>query len=210
MQSHLTRGRETLILSSGNLVLRSVELSKPIMVIGRRPYCDIALDDLTVSGEHASLSLEADRRILRDLRSRNRVFVNGQAINQASLVHGDMIQIGVYQLRFEVRVEEPTASKRKRAFKTDEPAPSVALLETMSGPQSGKKIALDRAITSIGAAGPHVAVIRRRSSGYYLTHLEGPSPPMINGEPIGLMAYPLAHNDLIELGPITFRFEHSA
>jgi pSer/pThr/pTyr-binding forkhead associated (FHA) protein len=210
MQSHLTRGRETLILSSGNLVLRSVELSKPIMVIGRRPYCDIALDDLTVSGEHASLSLEADRRILRDLRSRNGVFVNGQPINQASLVHGDQIQIGVYQLRFEVRVEESVGSARKRAFKTDEPAPSVALLETMSGPQSGKTIALDRAITSIGGAGPHVAVIRRRSSGYYLTHLEGPSPPMINGEPIGLMAYPLAHNDLIELGPLIFRFEHGA
>jgi Inner membrane component of T3SS, cytoplasmic domain len=212
VQSHVALGRERLILSSGDLVLREVSLDKSLMTIGRRPYCDVVLDDLTVSAEHASISLEGDRRVVRDLRSRNGVLINGKAIQLASLVHGDDIQIGVYHLRFELKLA--ANMPEKKPFKPDEATyTGVAVVQVLkSETDKGNEqplIALDKPIVSLGAKGSFVAVIRRRASGYYLTHLEGPSPPIVNGEVIGLMAYPLAHDDLIELGPNTYRFRQS-
>lgn len=200
MQSPETTDVPRLVLSSGQLVLRSIPMIKEPITIGRRPYNDVALDDLTVSGEHAVISRQGERHVIRDLKSRNGTLVNGRAVEEASLSGGDLIDIGIYQLKFVIETRESRVDEGGRGEFV------LAVVEILNGPQAGIQVALQRPITSIGNQSTQVAVVARRRNGFYLTHLEGLSLPQVNGESIGLMAYPMAHNDLIELGGVMMRF----
>ncbi len=199
MQQRETTQAARLVLSSGDLVLRSVPLLGERISIGRRPYNDMALDDLTVSGEHALVLRLGSHWRVRDQRSRNGTLVNGSPVVEQVLQDGDLIDIGVYRIKF---------VGGAFAAGDDEPpgAGASACVELLNGPNTGTRINLDRAINSIGATGTQVAVIARRRNGYFVTHLEGLAFPLVNGEPIGLLAHPLAHNDLIELGGTMMRF----
>ena len=61
-------------------------------------------------------------------------------------------------------------------------------------------------IVSIRNGSGQVAVIARRASGYFLTHVEGLAYPLVNGESIGLGAHVLRDNDLIELAGTIIQF----
>jgi FHA domain/zinc-ribbon domain len=68
--------------------------------IGRSPDCDIFLDDVTVSRNHAVL-VESDGRFhVEDEGSLNGTFVNRHRIDRAQLENGDELQIGKYRLIF--------------------------------------------------------------------------------------------------------------
>jgi pSer/pThr/pTyr-binding forkhead associated (FHA) protein len=204
MQQRETTESIRLILSSGDLVLRTIPLVKERITIGRRPYNDISLDHLTVSGEHAAIFRVGDRRMIRDLKSRNGITINGYSINEQLLNDGDLIQIGIYELKLIIE-----AAPKPVAKMTSIPdAGQVAVLQFMNGPKQGRELRLDRTITSVGE-GAQVASVARRSKGYHLTHIEGPSFPLVNGEAIGLQPHPLSHFDLIELAGTIMRFQFS-
>ncbi|MCL4747284.1 MAG: FHA domain-containing protein [Burkholderiaceae bacterium] len=185
-----------LVLSFGELVLRSVPIGKPSISIGRRPHNDIALDDLTVSGEHALITTADGERSIRDLNSRNGTMVNGLAIQSRRLEHADLIEIGIYRLRYLV--------ERRGVAVARAPA-SSAYLQWLTGEDPGREQSIDRPIVSV-SGGNQVAVVSRRKAGYFITHLEGLSFPLVNGESIGLVSRPLADGDLIELSGTMLRF----
>jgi len=59
-------------------------------VIGRAPSCQIAIEDDTISREHARIQRDKEGQFtLRDLGSRNRTYLNGQAITESPLAPGD-------------------------------------------------------------------------------------------------------------------------
>jgi hypothetical protein len=68
--------------------------------IGRSPDCDIFLDDVTVSRQHAVLERSADTFPIEDQGSLNGTFVNRRRIERAELGDGDELQIGKYRLTF--------------------------------------------------------------------------------------------------------------
>ncbi len=204
MQQRETTESIRLILSSGDLVLRTIPLVKERITIGRRPYNDISLDHLTVSGEHAAIFRVGDRRMIRDLKSRNGIIINGYSINEQLLNDGDLIQIGIYELKLIIEA----APKPVVKMTSIPDAGQVAVLQFMNGPKQGRELRLDRTITSVGE-GAQVASVARRSKGYHLTHIEGPSFPLVNGEAIGLQPHPLSHFDLIELAGTIMRFQFS-
>jgi pSer/pThr/pTyr-binding forkhead associated (FHA) protein len=68
--------------------------------IGRSPDCDIFLDDVTVSRQHAVLIRQNDGFVIEDQGSLNGTFVNRRRIESAQLAHGDELQIGKYRLTF--------------------------------------------------------------------------------------------------------------
>ena len=70
------------------------------MTIGRRPDNDICIDNLAISGEHAVLTVGTNGATLEDLGSTNGTIVNGQAIKSQLLRHGDVIELGKYQLKY--------------------------------------------------------------------------------------------------------------
>ena len=68
--------------------------------IGRSPDCDIFLDDVTVSRQHAVLRRSDSRFVIEDQGSLNGTFVNRRRIESAELDDGDELQIGKYRLTF--------------------------------------------------------------------------------------------------------------
>jgi FHA domain-containing protein/zinc ribbon protein len=68
--------------------------------IGRSPDCDIFLDDVTVSRNHAELVHRNGRYYVEDQGSLNGTFVNRTRIDSAALSEGDEVQIGKYRMTF--------------------------------------------------------------------------------------------------------------
>jgi hypothetical protein len=51
-----------------------------------------------------------------------------------------------------------------------------------------------------------VAVITKRSHGYFITHVEGKVLPIINGNATGAQAFELSDHDVIELAGVKMEF----
>ena len=68
--------------------------------IGRSPDCDIFLDDVTVSRNHAVLVEEDGQFSVEDQGSLNGTFVNRKRIDRAPLQEGDELQVGKYRMTF--------------------------------------------------------------------------------------------------------------
>lgn len=63
-----------------NRVLISRTFSKPEIILGRNPVCDIPIDDETASAQHARLSYHHNQWWIEDLNS-----TNGTKLNRAKL-----------------------------------------------------------------------------------------------------------------------------
>jgi FHA domain/zinc-ribbon domain len=68
--------------------------------IGRSPDCEIFLDDVTVSRNHALLVETDGKFVVEDQGSLNGTFVNRKRIDSAPLAEGDELQIGKYRMTF--------------------------------------------------------------------------------------------------------------
>ncbi|GAO69631.1 FHA domain-containing protein [Comamonas sp. E6] len=90
----------TLVISIDGAVIKEVQLTKERTTLGRRPYNDIVIENLAVSGEHAVLTISGGKVSIEDLRSTNGTYVNGRAIQKQDLLNGDLLDIGRYKIRF--------------------------------------------------------------------------------------------------------------
>jgi hypothetical protein len=70
------------------------------LVVGRDPTCDISVDDGLLSRRHAEFVAAASAVTVRDLGSRNGVFVNGTRRAEQALNPGDVVQIGPLRVRY--------------------------------------------------------------------------------------------------------------
>lgn len=68
------------------------------ITVGRDPHCDIFLNDMTVSREHAIITVDGETVTVQDDDSLNGTWVNGVVSESASLVPGDMVQIGTFTM----------------------------------------------------------------------------------------------------------------
>ena len=89
-----------MIVSIDEVVIKEVQLTKDKTTLGRRPYNDIVIDNLAVSGEHAVLQMTGSEVYLEDLNSTNGTYLNGKAIKKQLLQNGDSIEIGKYKIKF--------------------------------------------------------------------------------------------------------------
>lgn len=92
-----------LLISSPKGSSGILELMKPVVTIGRGSANDLVLDDDSVSRFHAVLKLEKSGEVrVADRGSTNGVLVNGKTIStETTLGHGDVVKVGIYELRFE-------------------------------------------------------------------------------------------------------------
>lgn len=89
-----------LILTLDGIPQGEFELNKELVTIGRRPSNDIHIDNLAVSGNHAVVRTIGKDSFLEDLDSTNGTLVNGKPIKKHILQHGDVIELGKYQLKY--------------------------------------------------------------------------------------------------------------
>ena len=104
------------------LSLRERELARfPIVAmrttIGRDPGCDVVIDNAGISRLHATLEVVGDSFVLRDSDSENGLTINGEARREGRLVHGDVIGLNKFLLRFsnqelDVPANLPPASEK--------------------------------------------------------------------------------------------------
>lgn len=80
------------------------------------------------------------------------------------------------------------------------------VLQLLSGPNAGRELELGKPLTTLGKAGSSVAVVSRRPEGYFLSHVEGEHPPLVNGQPLGPRAQALAERDIIEISGVKMAF----
>ena len=91
-----------LIISSPDGKRGILELTKPVVTIGRGNANDLVLNDASVSRFHAVVKLQDDGVFVSDRGSTNGVLVNQQQIAEDSrLNNADIVQIGLYELRLE-------------------------------------------------------------------------------------------------------------
>ncbi|AWI52404.1 FHA domain-containing protein [Aquabacterium olei] len=89
-----------LVVSLDGVVIKEVQITKDKTSLGRRPYNDIVIDNLAVSGEHAVLQMVASDVFIEDLNSTNGTYINGKAVKKQLLQHNDTVEIGKYKIKY--------------------------------------------------------------------------------------------------------------
>jgi pSer/pThr/pTyr-binding forkhead associated (FHA) protein len=95
------------------------------------------------------------------------------------------------------------------------PAPAAAVatnasIQILNGGNAGRVMELTKTLTTLGKPGVQVAVITKRPSSYFITHVEGATYPVLNGVNLSAQAQPLADHDIIEIAGIKMEFFLSA
>ena len=213
-----------MIVSIDSVVIKEVKLTKERTTLGRRPYNDIVIDNLAVSGEHAVIHMTDDGVEIEDVGSTNGTYVNAKAVTRQELRNGDIVEVGKYKIRFLQEAEGENFEKtmlvkpgmvspsmvapRAAAAATPQAAvPLSVVIRVMSGAAAGREVALLKVVTTIGKPGVAVASITKRHQGHVLAHVEGPDRPLLNGTPMGEAPVPLKHGDRITLAGTEMQFE---
>jgi len=230
-----------LIFSLDGAFLGEFPLDKDKITVGRRATNDIHIDNLAVSGEHATIVTIGNDSFLEDLGSTNGTLVNGKSIKKHVLQHADVIEFGKYQLKYINESAIPTglggsddfektmiirpmkAAALQDAAKPIAPTPApaapippiaapaaepaiVGRVQVLNGPSQGKELVLNKALTTLGKPGVQVAVITKRPQGYFITHVEGATHPVVNGQSVGAQAHSLNDHDVIEIAGVKMEF----
>jgi predicted component of type VI protein secretion system len=219
-----------MIVSIDGVVIKEVQLTKDRTTLGRRPYNDIVIDNLAVSGEHAAVQMHGGEVYLEDLNSTNGTYVNGKTAKKQQLQNGDIIEVGKYKIQFvsdvagdnfeQTMMVKAGTGGLAAASVAAQPAafaPAVAphpgvvealhgAIKVLSGAAAGREVALTKVVTTIGKPGVAVAAITRRQRGFFVHHVEGAGNPALNGEPIGSEPMALKNGDLIEMAGTQMQF----
>jgi pSer/pThr/pTyr-binding forkhead associated (FHA) protein len=81
-----------------------------------------------------------------------------------------------------------------------------AVIQILSGPNTGRALELTKTSTSLGKPGVQIAVITRRPHGYFLTHVHGDDYPAVNSQALDAHPRQLADHDVIELAGVKMEF----
>jgi pSer/pThr/pTyr-binding forkhead associated (FHA) protein len=222
-----------MIVSIDGVVIKEVQLTKDRTTLGRRPYNDIVIDNLAVSGEHAVLQMTGNEVYLEDLNSTNGTYVNGKAVKKQLLANNDTVEIGKYKIKFINEVQGPTFEKTmilKPGTVMPPPQPKApaagapaqpegaavaqaadlghlnASIKVLSGAAAGRQVPLVKVVTTIGKPGVAVAAITKRPHGFVVAHVEGSNKPTLNGAAIGAEPVTLKNGDLLELAGTQMQF----
>jgi pSer/pThr/pTyr-binding forkhead associated (FHA) protein len=222
-----------MIVSIDGVVIKEVQLTKDRTTLGRRPYNDIVIDNLAVSGEHAVLQMSGNEVYLEDLNSTNGTYVNGKAVKKQLLQNNDTVEIGKYKIKYINEAVGPSFAKTMiiKAGTVLPPAqhapaaapagatpnvsaqaadlgmlPVKATIKVLSGAAAGREVPLVKVVTTIGKPGVAVAAITRRPQGFVVAHVEGGNKPTLNGAAIGAEPVTLKNGDLLELAGTQMQF----
>jgi pSer/pThr/pTyr-binding forkhead associated (FHA) protein len=204
-----------LTLSFKGRLLDVYHIGEGQTLIGRDETCEIPIDSLAIAPFHARIDLDQTGcRILR-LHEDFAMEVNRNPTeSSAELNHGDVIQLGKHTLTYSEDAIE-LAGELPQKDPSDDPeadadgksaAAGKGMLQIMNGENFGRIIPLNRNMTRIGRMGGDCAMIARRESGYYISHLEGQSSPLVNDHAIGDASQLLKDGDVIEVGTTQMQF----
>ncbi|MBO7237017.1 MAG: Flp pilus assembly complex ATPase component TadA [Kiritimatiellae bacterium] len=104
------------------------ELSDGTWIIGRGEGCRIRFASIAVSERHAILTVRAQQAVIEDLHSANGTYVNGEPIDAAVALNGDMVvQIG--DAIFRVSEEDESSESEDSSVDVDAPQETAETAE---------------------------------------------------------------------------------
>lgn len=223
-----------LVVSLDGVVIKEVQITKDKTTLGRRPYNDIVIDNLAVSGEHGVLQMVGSDVFIEDLNSTNGTYINGKAIKKQLLAHNDTVEIGKYKIKY--LVDDGTDYEKTMIMKQGAASPAEAMpppsyshgfaqtsapnsnfgglgqpvmpgsIKVLNGAAAGREVALTKVVTTVGKPGVQVASITKRPGGYVFAHVEGATRPTVNGNPLVGDTMHLKNGDVIELAGTQMQF----
>jgi len=187
-----------LILKFNDEVIDHIEITQGDMKIGRKASCDVFLDNLAVSGEHANIFTIGEDSFVQDLNSTNGSFVNNKKITKHHLKSGDVISIGKHTMIYYADTqskEEHTEDFAKTVIINPDPVPAKVAepakdfaketiapaikrpdanerqgaIFVLNGANSGRRLDLNKTVTNLGKAGKVSGAITRTHDGYQIT-----------------------------------------
>jgi hypothetical protein len=220
-----------LVVSLDGVVIKEVQITKDKTTLGRRPYNDIVIDNLAVSGEHAVLQMVGADVFIEDLNSTNGTYINGKAVKKQLLAHNDTVEIGKYKIKYLVddgadyektMIMKPGATPPPMPASSQGFAPTrapsnsgfgalgapvtPASIKVLNGAAAGREVVLTKVVTTVGKPGVQVASITKRPGGYVFAHVEGAARPTVNGNPLSGDTLHLKNGDVIELAGTQMQF----
>jgi FHA domain len=208
-----------LVVSIDGVIIKEVPLSKDRTTIGRRPYNDVVIDNLAVSGEHAAVLKAGEGFGIEDLGSTNGTYVNGTPVKKQGLRNGDTIEIGKYKIRFladagagafeetmVADVPQAAVAAGVTVARSAAPKGSAASVRVLNGAAAGRVMPLTKVVTTIGKPGVAVAALTHRPQGYIIARVDGTGPATVNGRAIGGDPVALSSGDMLEIGGIQMEF----
>lgn len=218
-----------LVVSIDGVVVKEVQVTKDRFAIGRRPYNDLVIDNLAVSGEHAQIRLAGGRATLEDLGSTNGTYVNGKHIRSHALANNEIIEIGKYKVKFveaggdaasppntqppapdapvpDLPTQPPDAPAATRPPEHLPTQPHVARVRLLNGANANREMTLHKVVTTLGKPGVAVASITRKADSWLIAHVEGDVAATVNGVSVRDAPIRLNNRDQIELNGIQLEF----
>src|SRR5712692_3396309 len=218
-----------LILKFNDAVVDQIEVKLGDMAIGRRPGSDVLIDNLAVSGNHATIFTVGEDSFIQDLGSTNGTFINNKKITKHHLKNGDIILIGKHSIIYiNDKVEKSVDSFAKTviinptgkaasagdvqkpnvtAGAEKKPAEATTGVDTrqgaifiLSGANSGKRIELTAPVTNLGKTGKPAGTIVRKQNSYILSAAKEGEIPKLNGKLLPAQGEELKNGDIIEVG----------
>jgi pSer/pThr/pTyr-binding forkhead associated (FHA) protein len=220
-----------LVLSTSGTIVHQCFLDQERVSIGREASNHVVIDDPAVSREHAAIFQAGNDHVLSDLHTEHGTFVNGARVDRHILQHGDVVEFGVFNLRYLnprasaesdmdrtmliTGLRESVGSSEDVSTSTGFRIPAARSVRTrfpkgcvkvLGGARNGTVIELDRVVVTFGKAGAQLAVVTRRPHGYFITHVHGRRYPRVNQRPIGNAAHLLRDGDVIEVADERLEF----
>jgi pSer/pThr/pTyr-binding forkhead associated (FHA) protein len=190
-----------------------VALNKAVCVIGRRLGVHLPLSSSKVSKVHALIVRQRAGVYIRDLASRNHVYVNDSPVTETQLTDGDAVRVGPYTLHcasgFNGAVEEATEVPN-----TPTPAAPEAALRVVG---DSTRVPLDGRAILIGQredceltladdrVAPVHAVVFEMDGKRFLRDLNSSAGTFVNNESVH--QHELSAGDEIRIGRSRIRYE---
>jgi pSer/pThr/pTyr-binding forkhead associated (FHA) protein len=216
-----------LIIKFNDVVIDQIILKQGDMNVGSRPGSDVLLDNLAVSGNHASIFTIGEDSFIQDLNSTNGTFINNKKVNKHHLENGDVVTIGSHTLTYvneNAKKDAPNFAKtviispskhedlamQMAKAAADQPrdadSPKKGSLFILSGSNNGKRIDLNLATTNLGRSGKRAGIITRNGNRYLLLPGDEGQTPKLNGVKVGAAGEEMKNGDMIEVADMRMQF----
>jgi hypothetical protein len=109
-----------LVLLSEGLTGRTFELKAEKTTVGRVSDNMFEIPEASVSSHHAEIHLRGNDVLIKDLDSTNGTFINGEKVSEATLKPGQILRVGMVEMRLETGDPGAAAAASKKVQMLDQ------------------------------------------------------------------------------------------
>lgn len=188
---------------------RPIRIDRQVCILGTHARVHLPLPSPIVSRTHALIVTSGDETYVRDLASRNGIYVNGQLVRESRLRHADLLCIGPYAFWWGATAP-PVPRPRHLADGPESTAMLVVRGERGPRALEGKTFLIggrdgcDLVLDNLLVDSCH-AVIYRRGTSFHLRDLNSRSGSFVNSRRVRDIE--LHRGDEIRVGLTFIRFE---